>query len=456
MVENTARKMAEGGLYDQIGGGFHRYSTDARWLVPHFEKMLYDNAQLARVYLHLYQATENGFYRTIAEETLAYVLREMTDKSGGFYSTQDADSEGHEGKFFVWSVEELKDILGEEDAKVISDYFGVTAAGNFEGKNILNVVSSAQEIAARHGLTASQFEEILARSRQSLFSAREKRIKPGRDEKILTAWSGMMITAFAEASVVLQNSHYRETAVRGANFVLQNLQRGGLLLRTSKDGDARLNGYLEDYAFFGEALFTLYEVTGDSSWIKECRNLVDKMIEEFWDDAEGGFFFTGKSHEQLIIRSKDYFDNATPSGNSVAAELLLKMAALLGDDSLRRKAVTIFRLLREPLGSYPSAFGRMLGALDLYLSAAKEVVIVGDPASDDTQALTAEIWKRYLPNKVVGPWNGVDQLALDLIPLLKDRTAIAGRPTVYVCENFTCKQPVNTVSDLRRQLSATE
>ncbi|HYJ48128.1 MAG TPA: thioredoxin domain-containing protein, partial [Pyrinomonadaceae bacterium] len=400
MVEHTSRKMAEGGMYDQLGGGFHRYSTDARWLVPHFEKMLYDNALLSRLYLHVYQQTKDDFYRRISEETLDYVVREMTDERGGFYSTQDADSEGHEGKFFVWSVEEVREILGEEDGKLFSAYYDVTKAGNFEGQNILHVERAVEDVAREAGIPPASLREVLQRGRRELFEARERRVKPARDEKVLTAWNGLMLASFAEASAILERKDYREVAERNAQFVLENLRRDGLLLRTYKDGQSKLNGYLEDYAFFVDGLLALYQATGTRRWLEEARALTDRMIEEFWDEEEGGFFYTGQSHEELIVRSKDYLDNATPSGNSVAAEVLLHLAALTGSEDYSRRAVTIFRLLRDPLTRYASAFGRLLGALDFHLSTPKEIAIIGESEADETRALLREVWTRYLPNKI--------------------------------------------------------
>jgi uncharacterized protein YyaL (SSP411 family) len=454
MIEHTCRKMAEGGMYDQLGGGFHRYSTDAKWLAPHFEKMLYDNALLSRLYLHLYQLTKDDFYKRIAEETLDYVLREMTDARGGFYSTQDADSEGHEGKFFVWTVDEVKEILGEEEGALFCAFYDVTAGGNFEGKNILHVSRSLEEVAKASGVTVESLQKALEHGRRELFQAREQRIKPDRDEKVLTAWNGLMLASFAEASAILDRKDYRDAAEKNAHFVLENLKRDGLLLRTYKDNQSKLNGYLEDYAFFIDGLVTLYQATGRLRWLEEALTLTDRMLEEFWDNEEGGFFYTGKSHEELIVRSKDYFDNATPSGNSVAAEVLLHLAALTANEDYSRKAVTIFRLLSNPLKRYASAFGRLLGALDFYLSTPKEIAVIGEDEARETRDLLREVWSRYLPNKVVAQTNGADQSAADIVPLLRDRPMIDGRATAYVCEHYTCQQPVSSAAELARQLSS--
>ncbi|HEX7998083.1 MAG TPA: thioredoxin domain-containing protein [Pyrinomonadaceae bacterium] len=454
MVEHTCRRMAEGGMYDQLGGGFHRYSTDAKWLVPHFEKMLYDNALLARLYLHVYQLTNDDFYRRIAEETLDYVTREMTDERGGFYSTQDADSEGHEGKFFVWSIDEIKETLGEENGALFCAYYDVTAGGNFEGQNILNVKRSAEEVAQASGVSVERLKEALALGRRELFTLRERRIKPGRDEKVLTAWNGLMLAAFAEASVILERRDYLETAKNNARFVLENLRRDGLLLRTYKDGQAKLNAYLEDYAFYIDGLVALYEATGELSWLREAKTLADTMNDEFWDEQEGGYFYTGRSHEELIVRSKDFMDNATPSGNSVAAEVLLKLSVLTGNEDYSRQAVTIFRLLRNQLTRYPSAFGRLLAALDFYLSSPKEIAIVGPREDAATAALTREVWKRYLPNKVVAQAEENDTAAAGLVPLLRERPMVNGAATAYVCEHYTCQQPVTTPAELAAQLAS--
>lgn len=449
MVEFSCRKMADGGIYDQLGGGFHRYSTDSRWLVPHFEKMLYDNAQLSRLYLHVYQVTGDEYYRRVAEETFDYVVREMTDPSGGFYSTQDADSEGHEGKFFVWSLDEITKVLGENDAKVFADYYDVTRSGNFEGQNILNVRRSPDEVAAGQKLDVATMRELLERSRAKLFELRETRIKPNRDEKVLTSWNGLMMASFAEAAAILDRDDYLQVARRNAEFVLENLQRDGLLLRTYKDGQAKLNGYQEDYAYLADGLIALYEATGESRWLNEAKRLTDVMIAEFWDTAEGGFFFTGNSHEELIVRSKDYFDNATPSGNSVAADVLVRLALLLDDDSYRRRAVSLFRVMTGSLRKYGSAFGRALGALDFHLSSPFEIVLIGPKQQVETSSMQREIWLRYLPNKVLAQTESPN----DEFPLLKGRTMIDGKPTAYVCQNYTCQQPVTTADELAAQLT---
>lgn len=434
IVKHTCDKMARGGIYDQLGGGFHRYAVDAIWLVPHFEKMLYDNAQLVRVYLHTFQVTGDEFYKQIAVDTLEYVRREMLDDSGGFYSTQDADSEGEEGKFFVWTPDEIEAILGEKEARIFDQYYDVSAEGNFEEKNILNIKNSA---AVPPGLE----------SRQKLFAARERRIKPNRDEKVLTAWNGLMLAAFADAAAVLGNDEYLEIAKRTADFILTQMQHQQRLRRTWKEGVAKLNGYVEDYANVADAFVVLYQVSGEAKYLVEAGRLADLMITEFWDEDNGGFFFTSNDHEDLIVRNKDFYDNATPSGNSVAADVLLRLAKLLGDDRYQRFAVTVLRLTAGQLRRHPQGFGRALSALEFHLGETKEVVIVGPKGN----GLEREALRRYLPNAVVALSPGPEPDPA-VIPLLADRPMIDGLPTAYVCEDFVCERPVTEVEALNSLL----
>ncbi|MET0624065.1 MAG: thioredoxin domain-containing protein [Pyrinomonadaceae bacterium] len=453
MVTHSCLMMAAGGMYDQLGGGFHRYSTDARWLVPHFEKMLYDNALLTRLYLHAFQATGDPFFRRVVEETLGYVRREMTDESGAFYSTQDADSEGVEGKFFVWDREEVESLLGPEDARLFCAYYDVTEGGNFEEGNILNVPKPAEEVAREQQVTPERLAEAVNRGRGILFTERERRVKPGRDEKVIAGWNGLMLEAFAEAAAVLGREDYREMAERNVEFILDTLVSDGLLLHVYKDGRAKHVGFLDDYSYVVSGLVTLYETTGRVRWLEEAVRLADKMIEEFWDEEGGGFFYNGRSGEKLIVRNKDYFDNATPSGNSVAAEALLRLSVLTGNENYGRRAAGVLRLVRDAVERYPSAFGYALGAFDFYLSKPKEVVIVYGGDEGGAARLGREVWGRYLPNKVVALAAGEDDGATaELVPLLRERTALGGRATAYVCENYTCLQPVNTPEELAAQL----
>jgi uncharacterized protein len=420
MATFTLDKMAYGGLYDQVGGGFHRYSTDERWLVPHFEKMLYDNALLARAYLDAYRVTGSALYRRITEETLDFVLREMRDGSGAFYSTQDADSEGVEGKFYVWSLREFRDVVGS-DADELADYFNVTESGNFEGHNILNIPQP------REGLE-SKWEA----ARRKLFARREQRVKPGRDEKVLTDWNGLILRAFSDAANYLARDDYRAAAEANADFILATLWDGKRLLHNFKDGRARFNAYVDDYANLADGLFALYELTFDTKWLDHAICIADRMIELFWDSRDGGFYFTSTDHESLITRTKDFFDNATPSGNSVAADVLLRLAAVLDRKDYRDHAERILTKLANFMRQYPTGFGRALAAADFYLGPSKEIAIIGDP-----REFVSTLRKRYLPRAVLAGGSGSG------IALLRDRPMVDGKPTVYVCENFVCKQPVS-------------
>jgi uncharacterized protein YyaL (SSP411 family) len=458
MVENTLRKMARGGMYDQIGGGFHRYSVDSRWLVPHFEKMLYDNAQLARLYLHTYQATGTEFYRRIAGETLDYVLREMTNPQGGFYSTQDADSEGEEGKFYVWSPQETLEVLGAADGRVCNAFYDISAYGNFEGHNIPNVPRDEDEVAKEQKMTVAELREAISRARTKLYAARTRRVWPGRDEKVLTAWNGLMLAAFAEAARVLGRDEYRRAALKNAEFLLEALSvrsapgagQTRRLLRTWKDGRAKLNGYLEDYSNLCEGLIALYEATFDPRWLHEAHDLADAMVEQFWSDGLGGFYDTSSDHEALITRPRDVFDNATPSGGAVAATVLLKMAAMFGDEDAARRAVESLKGVSALMKRYASGFGQWLNALDFYLDHPKEIAFIGEPSAPGAQALIDAIFRPYLPNRIIMQklfdTDGIGG------PLLEGKSMLGGRPTVYVCQNYICQTPVTDTAALETQL----
>ncbi len=447
MVELSAERMGRGGMYDQIGGGFHRYSTDAHWLVPHFEKMLYDNALLSRLYLHLFQATGNGWYRRIAEETLDYVLREMTDPAGGFYSTQDADSEGVEGKFFVWSIDEIVSLLGSEDGPIVAGYLGATEGGNFEGRNIFHLPEATGSYAEKHGLSIEEFIDKVQRGKSVLLEEREKRIHPARDEKILTAWNGLMIRSFAEAASILEREDYRQAALNSATFILDNLRKDGRLLRTYKDGQAKLNGYLEDYSFMAHGLLALYEATFDSRWFDEANALGRDMVDLFWDEAQGIFYDTSRDHEALVVRPRDFFDNATPCGGSVATGVFLQLEVLTGDGEYSRRASAAMHAVQQHLARIAQGMGRWLANVCFYTSAPKEIAIIGDPSSEGSRALMREVYRRYLPNKVVAGASGPveDDKAT---PLLQERVMVEGKPTAYVCENYACQLPVTTPEEL--------
>lgn len=446
MITTTLDRMARGGIYDQLGGGFHRYATDAIWLVPHFEKMLYDNAQLARVYLQAWQITRNDFYRRIAEQTLDYVAREMTDARGGFYSTQDADSEDEEGKFYVWTRAEIDAVLGD-DAPLFTEVYGVTERGNWEGKNILHLARDVDVVAALHHLSLADAQTRLARARQQLFAVRALRVPPARDEKVLTAWNGLMLAAFAYAARVLQRDDYRAIAERNAHFVLRELRDArGRLYRSWKEGVARVNGYLEDYANLAEGLLVLYETTFDARWFVAARELAETMLAHF-GDPQGGFFDTSDDHETLIVRPKDVQDNATPSGNAMAVLVLLKLAAFTGEsryaDAAQRALASVSHIVaRAPLG-----FAQWLCAFDFALSHPKEIAIIGTP--ETSCDLLAVVQGEYRPNQVVAL--GMSEESSP-IPLLHHRSQVNGRATAYVCHNFACQQPVTEPERLAEQL----
>jgi uncharacterized protein len=454
MVELSLEKMALGGMYDHLGGGFHRYSTDARWLVPHFEKMLYDNALLSRVYLEAHLATGKPLYRRIVEETLDYALREMTAPEGGFYSTQDADSEGEEGKFFVWKRAEVLRILGERDGTIFCRYYDITDEGNFEhaGSCILNVLEPVETVARLKGVSETELNEILARGRRILFEERERRVKPERDDKRLAAWNGLMLRSFAQAGAALGRADYLEAAVRNAEFVRRELFRDGRLLRSFKSGESRFDAYLEDYACYADGLLSLYEATFDAQWLAFAKRLIETALAEFIDEAGGAFFFTARNHETLIARIKDIYDNATPSGNSVAVDVLLRLSRLTGETRYWEVAEGVLESLGDAMGKMSSGFGYLLCALDFYLSAPKEVVIVGDPQADDAKTLIETVRRRFLPNCVVALKTSGDDAATQLIPSLQERTTIDGKATAYVCENFACQEPATTAEALAAQL----
>ena len=453
MVNLTLEKMAYGGIYDQIGGGFHRYSTDAFWLVPHFEKMLYDNALLAKLYLHAFLVTHRPLYRRIAEETLDYVLREMTDPMGGFYSSQDADSEGVEGKFFVWTSDETRQVLGEETGNLVGGFLGVYEAGNFEGKTIFNVPQPPDQFAQEQDIPLEELMETIRSGKNDLRLAREDRIHPMRDDKVLSSWNGLMLRAFAEAAQVLGRPDYLEAAIKNAEFLTSAMVQDGRLLRTYRNGEAKLLAYLEDYAFVADGLLALYEATFQPRWLEEAAKLADSMIDLFWDDAVGGFYDTGRDHEDLVLRPRDTFDNAQPCGGSVASDVLLRLAVITGNDEYSAKAATPLRALQRLMSGSPMGAGQWLVALDFYLSQPKEVAIIGPREDPATVELLAAVFGRFLPNKVVVGAESPQPGAVDGNPLLEGREMTDGRPTAYVCQNYVCRLPVTDPQALAEQLA---
>jgi uncharacterized protein len=418
--------------------------------VPHFEKMLYDNAQLARAYLMGYQATGNAFFKTVAEQVLEYVLRDMTDPGGGFYSTEDADSEGEEGKFYVWTPAELTALLGEKEARLFGEFYDVKQPGNFERRaSILHMDFTSLELATRLGVAEAEILAAIEGGRSLLFEARSRRVRPARDEKVLAAWNGMLLRALAEAAAVLGRQDFLQAALSNAEFLLGSMcAPDGAMHRTWKPGHAaRLNGYLEDQANVADGLLALYEATFESRFLDAAVALADIMHARFADPDNGGFFDTSSEHETLIARPKDVFDNATPSGNAVAADVLLRLAVLTGNQKYRRAAEGVLELLTEPMSRYPLGFARALCALDFATSEPKEVVVVGEPGAADTQALLREVFEPFVPNKVVAGGSAE-------IPLLEGRTQRDGKAAAYVCENYVCQAPTTDPQELRRLLTA--
>lgn len=448
-LEKSLTSMADGGIYDLLGGGFHRYATDAEWLVPHFEKMLYDNAQLARLYLHAWQVTGSERFRDVAREILDYVLREMRHPRGGFFSSQDADSEGEEGKFFVWSYAELEDLLGE-DAALAAKAWDASRGGNWEGTNILHRVADPAELSAEWGVAPEEVARHLDGMRQRLWDVREKRVKPGLDDKVLTSWNGLMLAAFAEAATALGEERYLAAARSNAAFLLDTmLTEDGRLRRVwTENQGSNLNGYLEDYSHLIEGLLALYQATFEHRWFAAARTLADTMIDHFRAEA-GGFYDTSDDHETLITRPRDLHDNAVPSGNAMASTVLLKLAALTGESRYQDEARAAFDQIAGSLQHNPMAFGQWLAAYDLLAGGRREVAIVGDPLAQETQALLDVVRATFRPNTVVAlrdPENPSD------VPLLEGRTTIDGRPAAYVCEGFVCQLPVMEPDELRAQL----
>jgi uncharacterized protein YyaL (SSP411 family) len=454
MVEQTLIRMAEGGMYDQIGGGFHRYSTDERWLVPHFEKMLYDNALLARTYLEGYQATAKPLYLRVAQETLDYVLREMTSPEGGFYSATDADSEGEEGKFFVWTPDEVEAALGIERARLLCLYYGITVGGNFEGKSIPHRARSLEEVARGLKVEPGALEKVLAEGREILYREREKREKPFRDEKVITSWNGLMISALARGYAVTGEERYREGAARAAALVREKLQDDGQLLRIYKDGRASIPGYLDDFSYLIEGFLDLYQATFDPAHLREARRLADRMLGDFWDAREGGFFYTAPYHQDLIARRKDPFDGATPAASGVAALDLLRLERLTGESGYRERARALLAGLKRAIEEVPMGFGYTLMALDAYHRPAAEIAVVGGAGSTRTEEVLRAIERRFIPRLVLAGATGrvSPELARE-IPLLEGKEALGGKTTVYICRDFACQAPVQRSEELEERLS---
>jgi len=445
MVEQTLEAMARGGLHDQLGGGFHRYSTDAQWLVPHFEKMLYDQALLARTYLEAYQVTGQAPYAEVARDIFAYVLRDLRDAGGGFYAAEDAGEVGKEGEFYVWSWDEVYAALSAEEADLVRRVYGVTEAGNFEGHNILYLAQPLEDS-----------QEPLASARTKLLAARAKRPRPHRDDKILTDWNGLMVGSLAYGARVLEEPRYAEAAQQAAGFLLGQLQRDGVLLHRYRDGEAAIPGYLDDYAFLSWGLLELYETTFEVQYLEEAQRLTREMVRRFWDEAGGGFFFAGAHNEQLIAKSKELYDGAVPSGNSVAALVLVRLGQLTMDQELQQRAEQLFQHFAGQASQMPHAFPQFLIALDAWLGPSQEIVIAGDPAQSQTQAMVRAVRSRFLPRAVTAlhPPGEAGQAIEAAVPFLKEQRPLDGQPTAYVCENYACQLPVTDVAALTAQLDA--
>jgi uncharacterized protein YyaL (SSP411 family) len=455
VVRHTLDKMARGGIYDHLGGGFARYATDERWLVPHFEKMLYDNALLSSTYVEAFQATREGDFARVARETMDYVLGRMTGPEGAFHATEDADSEGVEGKYFVWSPGEVTEVVGAERAQTFCYVYDVTEQGNWEGHNILNLPRTVAQAAKLLGRDENELRGELASSRSALLEARERRIPPGKDTKVLVSWNGLMIAALAEGGRVIDDQRYLDAAGRAAGFILRRMRRpDGRLLHTYREGQAKLDAYLDDYANLIDGLTRLYEATGEPRWIEAALELAGIMMDDFGDAEQGGFFFTGSGHEKLIARQKDIHDNATPSGNGMAATALLRLGALTGRSDFKRAGRSALEAIQVVLEREPAAVGQSLIALDFLLGSIHEFAVIAGADPAEQRAVLSTIALPFRPHKVVAP--ATPQQVAELagkVPLLADRPPRDGRTTTYVCQNFVCREPVVGVSGVEAILS---
>lgn len=448
VVEESLTQMANGGIYDQIGGGFHRYSTDEKWLVPHFEKMLYDNALLASLYIHVYETTKNLFYLDIAEDILSYVKREMLDTNGSFYSSQDADSEGIEGKFFVWGFEEIIEELGKKDGEIFNKIYGVTEKGNFEGKSILTKSNFHEDVSYK---CSPDFITNLNLSKEKLLAARNTRIPPETDKKIITSWNALMMKSFSEAAIATKNPEYLRIAQLNAKFITDNLYKSSILYRTYQNDEPKITGFLEDYSFLIDALLKLHEASFDSKWLETAIALCYEMIDLFWDDSKGILYDTSKTHENLIIRPSEWTDNAIPSGASLAVEVLLKFSIILDEQVFRDIATKILASMVKLVEQFPSASGQWLNAIDFHTSNHPEITIVGSKSDKGTQNLLNQVYKTYIPNKILVGLNSENN-SISNLAFTKYKQAIANKPTVYLCQNYECDLPTNDPEILSKQL----
>jgi uncharacterized protein len=453
----TADRMAAGGIHDQLGGGFSRYATDQKWLIPHFEKMLYDNALLSQLYGEIYQITKAEAYRQITCKTLDYVIREMKHPDGGFYSAQDADSEGEEGKFYLWDKREIESIISDKTAAdIFCEHYGVTQGGNFEGKNILNVRVPITSLAKKYEKTPEFMAQTVKDASTMLFAEREKRVKPGRDEKILTSWNGLMISAFAKGFAISGQAKYLQTAKKAVEFIENILaSNDGRLKRTFKDGQSKLNAYLEDYAFYTSGLLDLFAVNSKQEYLDKAIMYADFMLQHFWDEKEGNLFFTSDDHEQLISRTKNFYDLATPSGNSVAASNLLRLYHYSQNDSYLDRAVSIMKAGSRSAAENPFGFGQMLNSIYLYVKKPVEVTVIAgddDGTNSNSSDLVAWLNSQFIPNSINAIVHSSEIATLQRYPAFKGREAQGGEETAYVCKNYTCSLPIKSIEELERQL----
>jgi uncharacterized protein YyaL (SSP411 family) len=460
MAEKTLDAMAAGGIYDHLGWGFHRYSTDERWFAPHFEKMLYDQALLVMAYTEAYQATGKEAYKRIVDEVISYVVRDMTDAMGGFYSAEDADSEGVEGKFYLWTEDEIRGLLDNVDASLVADVYGTDAAGNFaedvpEG-NILYLRRPLSAVASERGVSQEELRERLTRIRGVLLEAREARIHPHKDDKILTDWNGLMIAALAKAGRTFDNAEYTSIAERATEFILEHMRTNDGLLHRYRGGTAGIPANLDDYAFLVWGLLELYEATFDVSFLRTAIELNTEMIERFWDDTHGGLFFTPDDGEQLIVRMKEVYDGAIPSGNSVAMLNFIRLGRVTGDAALDKRAAMIGTAFYEQVSKGPVAHTLLLAALDFGVGPSYEVVIVGEAGAEDTQAMRRVLSSVYVPNKIVilRPGNQKDPEITEIAPFTREHRQVAGKATAYVCRNYACDLPTTDTGDMLRSLEA--
>jgi len=459
MVEETLHKMQRGGIYDHLGFGFHRYSTDSQWLVPHFEKMLYDQAMLAIAYIEAYQATGKVQYQRTAREIFSYVLRDMTSPEGGFYSAEDADSEGVEGKFYIWTLDEIRLVLDEESAQLIIDVFNVTPEGNFAeeatghktGANILHLRKSIEEIVADRGVPKDELREKIEQARQKLFAHREERVHPHKDDKILTDWNGLMIAALAKGAQAFDAPEYAKAARHAADFVLRTIRRAdGRLMHRYRDGEAAVMGYAEDYAFLIWGLLDLYEATFDPADLQTALDLNEQFVTHFWDEQSGGFYSTSDDAEELLVRQKGAYDGAVPSANSVAMLNLLRLGRITANPEFDEKAAQIGQVFSESVKKIPVAYTQLLCALAFSVGPAYEIVIVGNSTASDTQAMLKALRKEFIPHKVVlfNPTEASSPAIHQLAEYTRHQPAVDGQATAYVCRNHACQQPTTNINQM--------